>query len=107
MRIRVPPKRVREQFTIVYELHGAQRAVNYLSQFYSLGKMKIILNGKKVGRGYEAYYFEGEAYFTKRGLKKRNVLHEYFHFLVDSRNVDMPERIEEKEANSYAKNFLK
>jgi hypothetical protein len=91
---------------MIYELEGCQKAVNFLSKYYGVKRMKINLNGRKVGRGYVAYYFEGEAYFTKRGLKKRNVLHEYYHFLVDSKNLDMSERREEKCANIYARKFL-
>jgi Zn-dependent peptidase ImmA (M78 family) len=48
-----------------------------------------------------------EALTEQRRLKKRTVLHEFHHFLVGSRNVDIPERIEEKEANCFAKEFLK
>jgi len=69
--------------------------------------MKIILNGKKLGRNCEAFYFEGKAYFSKQSLIKRNILHEYYHFLVDLKCLEMPERVEEKEANCYAKDFLK
>jgi hypothetical protein len=54
---------------MIYELEGCQKAVNFLSKYYGVKRMKINLNGRKVGRGYVAYYFEGEAYFTKRGLK--------------------------------------
>jgi hypothetical protein len=106
MRIRVPRKRVRERFLILYELEGCKKAVNFLSEYYGIKKMKIIVNGKKVKRC-EAYYFSGKAYFSKRGLKRRNVLHEFYHFLVDSKGLDMPESIEEKEANIYARTFLK
>lgn len=105
MRIRVPPKRVREKFHIIYELGGCQKAVNFLSEHYGIKKMKIILNGKKVKRC-EAYYFHNKAYFSKRGLKKRNVLHEYYHFLVDSKGLEIPERVEESDANRFAREFL-
>jgi hypothetical protein len=74
---------------------------------YGGKKMKIILNGRKVGKGYEAYYFENKAYFTKRGLKKRTILHELYHHLVYMERLELSERIEEKEANDYVKCFLK
>jgi len=105
MRIRIPRKRIRERFLIIYELEGCQKAVN-LTEFYGIRRMKIILNGRKVGNGYIAYYFESKAYFTKRGLKKRTVLHELYHHLVYSKKLSMPARSEEKEANVYAKAFL-
>jgi hypothetical protein len=69
--------------------------------------MRIILNGRKVGNGYAAYYFENRAYFKKRGLKKKTILHELYHHLAYSKGMEKPDRIEEKEANSYAKGFLK
>jgi hypothetical protein len=69
--------------------------------------VRIILNGRKVGNGYTAYYFENKAYFTKRGLKKRTILHELYHHLVYSKGKEKPDRIEEKEANNYSKGFLK
>jgi N-glycosylase/DNA lyase len=107
MRIRVPRKKVREQFLIIYELEGCQKAINFLSEYYGTKKMRVILNGKKLGKNCEAFYFEGKAYFSKRSLKKRNVLHEFYHFLVDSKGLDISERAEEKEANRYSKEFLK
>jgi hypothetical protein len=69
--------------------------------------MRIILNGRNVGNGYNAWYFENKAYFKNRGLKKRIVLHELYHHLVYSKELDKPQRVEEKEANNYAKEFLK
>jgi len=68
--------------------------------------MKIILNGRKVGNGDSACHFKNKAYFKKRRLKKRTVLHELYHHLVDSKNLEIPDRIEEKEARLYAKDFL-
>jgi hypothetical protein len=68
--------------------------------------MRIILNGRKVGNGDSACYFENKAYFTKRGLKRRTVLHEFYHHLVKTRGFELAERVEEKEANQYTKEFL-
>jgi len=103
MRIRIPRKSVRERFLIIYELEGCQKAVNFLG----VKRMKVILNGKKVGRGYEAYYFAGKAYFSKRSLKKRNVLHEFYHHLVETKGLEISERLEEKQANGYANEVVK
>jgi hypothetical protein len=69
--------------------------------------MKIILNGRKIGNGGDACYFENKAYFTKRGLEKSTVLHELYHHLAYSKGIEKPDRIEEKEANNNAKDFLK
>jgi len=69
--------------------------------------VKIILNGRKVGNGDSACYFENKAYFKKRGLRKRMVLHESYHHHVYVKGLGMPVRLEEKNANNYAKEFLK
>jgi hypothetical protein len=68
--------------------------------------MKIILNGRKVGKHNIALYYENRAYFTKKGLKKRTVLHELYHHLVYSKGMKTPSEIEEKEANNYARDSL-
>jgi hypothetical protein len=81
MKIRVPRKRLRERFLIIYELEGCKRAVDFLTEYYSVRRMKIILNGRKVDNGDDACYFENKAYFTKRGLKKRILLHGFYHHL--------------------------
>jgi hypothetical protein len=107
MRIRVPSKKVRERFLLIYELEGCQKAVDFLTRYYGVRKMRIILNGRKVGDGDIAVYFQNKAYFTKRGLKKRTVLHEIYHHLVDANGLDISKRIEEKAANRYARDFLR
>jgi len=69
--------------------------------------MKIILNGKKVGNPYYACYLENKAYFTKKGLRKRTILHELYHHLICEKGLELSERTGEREANCYAKCFLK
>jgi hypothetical protein len=64
-------------------------------------------NGRKVGNGDNACYFENKAYFTKRGLNKRTALHELYHHLVSVKRWDVPKRIEEKDANNFAREFEK
>lgn len=83
------------------------QAVNLLTEYYGVRRMKIILNGKKVRKGYEAHYFENKAYFTKRGLKKKTVLPELYHHLVYVSDLEMSERLEEKEANRFSREFFK
>ncbi len=73
--------------------------------------MRIFLDGRRVlnrkSKGWLAYYYENRAYFTKKGLTKQIVLHELYHHLIDSKALELPVRKEEKEANSYARDFLK
>jgi hypothetical protein len=76
MRIRIPSKKIRERFLLIYELEGCQKAVDFLTKYYGVRRMKIMLNGRKVGNGDIVVYFQNRAYFTKKGLKKRTVLHE-------------------------------
>jgi hypothetical protein len=104
--IKLPPPRIREKFLIIYELEGCQKAVNYLTKYYGVRRMRIILNGKRVRKEWVAWYLENQAVFKKNGLRKRIVLHELYHHLVEVRSLDMPVRTEEKEANVYARCFL-
>jgi hypothetical protein len=105
--IKLPPKNVRENFLIIYELEGCQKAVNFLTEYYEVRKMKIVLDGKKVGKNCVGFYLKNTACFTKNGLRKRIVLHELYHHLVEVKKLEMALRIEEKEANNYARHFLK
>ena len=71
--------------------------------------MRVILDGKRVGtrkaNDWSACYSENKAYFTKKGLNKRTVLHEFYHHLAEMKGLELSERIEEKQANDYAKKF--
>jgi hypothetical protein len=69
--------------------------------------MKIILDGQRVGNGDVACYYRNKAYFTKRGLNRRTVLHEFYHHLVDAKGSEVHLRKEEKEANNYARKLGK
>jgi hypothetical protein len=106
MRIWLPSKRIRERFLLVYELEGCQKAVDFLTKYYGVRRMKIRLNGRKVGNGDIAVYFQNRAHFTKKELTKRTVLHEFYHHLVYVNNSDMPKTKEERAANQYARDFL-
>jgi hypothetical protein len=107
MRIRVPSKKVRERFLLVYELEGCQRAVDFLTKHYGVRRMKVMLDGRRVGNGDIACYFENRAYFTKRGLTKRTALHELYHRFIYVNGLDIAMRKEEREANEFAKRILK
>lgn len=106
MQIRIPKKRVRERFLIIYELEGCKKALDFLTEYYGIKRMKIILDGRRVGKGNIALYHQNKAYFTKRGLKKRTVLHELYHHLVYVKALRIPDRTEEQEAYAFAKQFL-
>jgi len=49
MRIRIPSRKIRERFLLVYEFEGCQKAVDFLTKYYGVRRMKIKLNGRKVG----------------------------------------------------------
>jgi len=105
MRIRIPSKNIRERFLLIYELEGCRKAVDFLTKYYRVRSMRIVLNGRKVGNGDIAVYFQNRAYFTKRGLTKRTVLHELYHHLVYVNRLEIPRRVEERDANSYTRDF--
>jgi hypothetical protein len=105
--VKLPSKRVRERFLLIYELEGCQKAINFLTKYYGITRIKIVFNGRKVGNNYLGCYLENHAFFKKEGLTKKIVLHEFYHHLVEVRSLEMPLRIEEKEANAYARHFLK
>lgn len=100
-----PPKRVREEFYLTYELKGCQKAVDYLSNYYGIKRMKIVIDGRRVGNGYEACYDNYVAHFKKKGLNKFNVLHELYHHIAYVNGWEMSLRKEEKEANKYSNIF--
>ena len=104
----IPPKRVCEEFFLAYELKGTQKAVNLLAKYYGIKEMKVIVNGRKVGNGNEACYYEYVAYFKKTGLNKCNILHEFYHHLVYVNDWNMKElEEEERKAIWYSKAIVK
>jgi hypothetical protein len=107
MKIRTPSRKIREKFLLTYELKGVQEAVNLLTRYYGIRRMKIVLDGHRVGCGDEACYYRNKAYFTKRGLNKYNILHELYHHIAYVEGWDMPVRKEEKNANQYARKVSK
>ena len=107
MQIRVPSKRVCEKFRLTYELEGAQKGANVLTNYYRIPKMKIILDGRRVMRGYECDYFDNVACFTKSGLNKQNILHELYHHIVENLGLETLEEKEEREAERFADRIIK
>lgn len=106
MRIRVPRKRIRAEFNLIYETKGCQRAVNYLCKHYRVRRMRIVLNGR-TGKTCVCYYEDYQAVFRKSSLNKVNVLHELCHHLIRCRNIEISERDEERKARDYTRHFLK
>jgi hypothetical protein len=109
--VKLPPKKVREKFLIIYELNGCQKATDFLTDYYKVRRMRIVLNGRMVGKKksnrWIACYNKNKAYFTKKGLNKRVVLHEFYHHLVDCNDAKLQLIAEEKEACLYANEFLR
>lgn len=67
--------------------------------------MRIILDGRKTKKCLGLYY-NNEAFVNKTGLNKRTILHELYHHLIEKNNIELKLRTEEKEAKTYAKEFL-
>ena len=101
----VPSRRVREEFRLIYELKGAQKAVDFLAKYYRVKRMKIVVDGRKVGGKYLAVYQDNISYFKKRSIKKKIVLHEFYHHLAHNNMVSS--KGEEKEAKKYARKMIK
>jgi len=102
----IPSKRVVEEFLLTYELKGCQKAVNLLTKYYGIRRMKIVVNGRRVGNGDEACYEDYTAYFTKKAINRFNVLHELYHHLSYVNDWGISERKEERQANKYARKVL-
>jgi hypothetical protein len=60
---------------------------NSLSEYYGTKRMRIVLNGRKIGREYEAYYFESKAYFVKRFEEKEYSARFFRDFLHYTRGL--------------------
>ncbi len=76
------------------------------AKYSGVRRMKIKLNGRKVGDRCIASYFQNRAYFTKKGLTKRTVLHELYHHFIYVNGLKIAERKEERDANGYVRDFL-
>jgi hypothetical protein len=101
MIIKCPPKSVIKKFYRICELNGSQKAINYLSHYYNIRRMKLVVNGRCVGNGAVACYDYDDctAFFTKRGFTTRNVLHEFYHHLIGQIVL----KYDERDADRYAR----
>ena len=100
----IPSRKVREEFLLMYELKGAQKAVDFLAKYYGVRRMRIVVDGRRVGAKYLAVYEDNVSYFKKCSLQKRTVLHEFYHHLAH--NGIVTSEGEEREAEKYARNML-
>jgi hypothetical protein len=107
MRIRFPSRNVCERFHLTYELEGAQKGANVLTRYYRVRKMKIIVDGRKVYKAYLAEYVSNAAYFKRREIRKRLVLHELYHHIVEAKRLTMPSYEEERRADEFARKIMK
>ena len=105
MRKVTPSRRMCKRFRLTYELEGAQKAVDLLARYYRIRRMRIVVDGRKVGNSDEASYDYDSytAYFKKRTIGKRLVLHEFYHHLAYVEDWDMSERREEREADRFVR----
>ena len=102
----IPSRKICEEFRLIYELKGAQKAIDMLSRYYGIRRMKIVVDGRKVGNSDYACYCDYIAYFKKRRLNKRNVLHEFYHHLAFVYDLDLSDSREERDANLYTRIVL-
>ncbi len=51
--------------------------------------MRVVVDGRRVGNSDDAVYYDYVAYFKKRKLNKRNVLHEFYHHLAFVYDLDL------------------
>lgn len=56
MKVRIPSKRVCERFHLTYELEGAKRGVDVLTKYYGIGRMEIVVDGRRVSGKWHAEY---------------------------------------------------
>jgi hypothetical protein len=107
MRLRLPSRNVCERFHLTYELQGAQKGANVLTSYYRVRKMKVVVDGRRVSKGYLAEYLRNRAYFKRREIRKRLVLHELYHHLVEAKGLVMPLRKEEYLADEFARKVVR
>jgi len=104
----IPSKEVREEFRLTYELKGAQRAVDFLARHYGIRRMRISVDGRRVGNSDEAcYVYETRtAYFKRKAVDRSNVLHEFYHHLAYVKRWELSRKREEREAERYTRETL-
>ncbi len=79
--------------------------MGYLTEYYGVRWMRIIIDGRRVPRCYDGYS-ENLACFTRDGLKKRVVLHELFHHLIEAERLDAHSK-RGKGSQRFCESYLK
>ena len=49
--MKLPPKKIIREFFPIYESEGVQRALNFLTKYYGIRRIKIVVDGRRVGFG--------------------------------------------------------
>jgi len=107
MRLRFPSRNVCEKFHLTYELEGAQKGANVLTSYYRVKRMKVVVDGRRVSKGYSAEYLRNKAYFKRREIRKRLVLHEFYHHLAEAKGIVLKRREEERLADEFARKVMR
>lgn len=107
MRLKFPSRNVCERFHLTYELEGAQKGANVLTSYYRVRRMKIVVDGRRVYKAYSAEYFRNRAYFKRREIRKRLVLHELYHHVVEAKGIVFKRREEERLADEFARKVMR
>lgn len=107
MRLRFPSRNVCERFHLTYELLGAQKGANVLTSYYRVKRMKVVVDGRRVSKGYSAEYLGNRAFFKRREIRKRLVLHELYHHIVEAKGLKMTIRKEERLADEFARKVMR
>jgi hypothetical protein len=107
LRIRVPSGRICESFHLTYEPKGAQKGADVLTEYNTVRRMRIVLDGRKVNKKFLAEYRKSNGYFKKRGLTRRLVLHELYHHLVALKGLKTKRTNEEIEVDRFARQIMR
>lgn len=105
--MRIPSKKIRDKFrSLMWK--DIQKAVNLLCSYYDMPKIKLIFDGRKIGGDYGMFDSDIPS-ITLNGshLTDRAVLHEFFHYVVWYKELDLSEKEEEFGAREFAREFLR
>ena len=73
--------------------------------YWKNADVRVTSYDDEVGKRYIACYIANKAYFKKRGLKKKTVLHEFYHHLIEAIGLNLTLEEEEKEACFFSRSF--
>lgn len=107
--MRIPSKQILKKFDSLMNL-DIEKAVYLLCNYYKVPRVNLIFDGRKVGDGhYGCFDWEGvpTIILNYSHLTDRTVLHEFFHYVSWIRKYGFSEKEDEREANRFAREFLK